>query len=268
VSKSLLEAKARLIGNSHNGREVSMVGPKPGKRCHDNENEQTVVSGKQNGPDVPGPCRTSIKISREDHYLDKLEERFERMAQTSWKHESERIHPGKRFKGQGYQTESRGLCTARCQRNKDKVKELEDKVQELQGHLGNLANALEEHEQIITKMAEREARHVQDAEQAKENNQNGIAIAKKVDQERLQEVGGLKESLARMEKTAADFRRLADVREATIKGFDTRMEEQQQLHQQQHGEFVSREQALIALVGPIVRWRGTVWYLECALSRD
>ncbi|KFH66027.1 hypothetical protein MVEG_08128 [Podila verticillata NRRL 6337] len=205
--------------------------------------------------------KAQVKIGQKNRDLDRMAGRLEIMAQDDRKQESETSESGKRQRGHSHQKESREPCSDRCQWNKEKVKSLEDKVQELRGRLDNMANAVEENEKSIKKMRNNEEQLVQDATRAKSQLQQSIAIAKKLDQERLRQTEALRETLAHAKMATTEFKKRTEEYKLKIKELEARLKDKgskdgdQALEQQSQGseKYLSCERVLdmpMELVAP------------------
>ncbi|KAG0029551.1 hypothetical protein BGZ82_007857 [Podila clonocystis] len=197
--------------------------------------------------------KAQVKIGNKNEEL-RMEKHLQRMGRNDRKKEIETFQSEKRRKGHGYEAESRRVCSYRCQRNKEKVKELHAKIQELQDHLDDMPNTLEDNEKKIKKMADNEAQLVLDAALANGQLQKNIVNTKKLDQERLRQIEALKEAMVRMEMSVVESKQQSDENESMIKSLQAQLEEMGsrpgELDSEEHS---SLEQVQSTLVESIVQ---------------
>ncbi|KAG0025542.1 hypothetical protein BGZ81_007083 [Podila clonocystis] len=168
--------------------------------------------------------KAQVKIGNKNEEL-RMERHLQRIGRNERKKEIETFQSERRRKGHGYEAEGRRVCSDRCRRNKEKIKELNAKTQELQDHLDYMSNALDDNEQKIKKMEDNEAQLVLDAALANGQLQRNIANAQKLDQERLHQVEALKEAMARMEMSVVESKQQSDENESMIKSLQAQLEE-------------------------------------------
>ncbi|KAI9231282.1 MAG: hypothetical protein BYD32DRAFT_431195 [Podila humilis] len=124
-----------------------------------------------------------------------------------------------------------------------------------------MANAVEENEKSIKKMRNNEEQLVQDATRAKSQLQQSIAIAKKLDQERLRQTEALRETLAHAKMATTEFKKRTEEYKLKIKELEARLKDKgskdgdQALEQQSQGseKYLSCERVLdmpMELVAP------------------
>ncbi|KAG0071444.1 hypothetical protein BGZ93_006095 [Podila epicladia] len=169
--------------------------------------------------------KAQVKIGKKNEELNRMEERLRCMGRSDRRHESQTVQAEKQRKGHDHESQNRGVCSDRCQWNKENIKVLQNKIQELENHLDDMASVLLDSEQQVKKMTDNKMQLAQGTARAKDQFQQSIVTAKELDQDRLHQIEALTETLVQMEMSAAVSKRRDDENESRIKDLEARLKD-------------------------------------------